>query len=265
MAITRADYEIFRRLRETDAVPPRPSLLEIGEAEFYGDVPIDELLRDLGRYVPEDSRHGLAAHVQRLATYAYQGRSGAHHGLAKAVYRMFFAPCFVDAIDLHGTGGAAKMDLNWPANEPIRRDIVYNTGTAEHVFRIGGVLEFVHNATAPGGLMIHCFPFTGLIDHGFYSIQPTLIRDLAEANGYEVLAWAVSAIGGPLIWIDVSRPLASCIDYLHELAKDRYFPDNAWHHVAFRKTPGEGFRVPRQAVYGDAPTAATLADWKAMR
>jgi hypothetical protein len=63
-----------------------------------------------------------------------------------------------------------------------------NNGTAEHVFNVGQLFKTMHERTKPLGLMLHDGPFTGWVNHGFYTFQPTLYLDLAAANDYELLA-----------------------------------------------------------------------------
>ena len=41
--------------------------------------------------------------------------------------------------------------------------------------------------------MLHCMPFLGWVDRGFFNFQPTFYWDLAEANGYHVVAFLFQA------------------------------------------------------------------------
>lgn len=255
MAITRTDYEIFKLIR--DELPPRPSILEIGESEFYGDVPIEMLLTDIDEYAPLGDRETLA----RAAIF--RGSAGDSHAMARDVYAALFSPSLIVAIDMHGTDRAHRADLNMPL-QTREYDLVYNTGTAEHVFYFGRVMQTCHEACKHNGLMMHCFPFTGLIDHGFYAIQPTLIRDLADANGYDILHWTIGAIGYAPDFLPGSSA-DYCVDHIHEKAKVGAIPANSWMHVVYRKAEDSEFRIPMQRIYTDKCDRETAADWKVMR
>ncbi len=167
MAIDRAAVALWRVLRPH--LPPRPTVLEIGEANWYGDVPTVD--------VPE------LADVPDLATADLWEK-------ARIFYKSVLDPARIDAVDLQGTRTARRFDLNRPLPMPasVRYDIVINTGTTEHVFDQRQVFETIHDRTKPGGLMVHAFPVGGCKDHGFYLYSPCLLRDLAAANGYETLA-----------------------------------------------------------------------------
>ena len=95
------------------------------------------------------------------------------------------------ALDLDGQWGAQRMDLNEPffpaeLTHPPSVDLVTNNGTGEHLFGVANALEMMHFICDPGGLIVHVMPFTGWINHGFWSFHPILFRDLAEANGYAI-------------------------------------------------------------------------------
>ncbi|NTV49863.1 MAG: hypothetical protein HGB32_04545 [Geobacteraceae bacterium] len=47
MAITAVEYEIFSELKKSRLLPPNPSFLEFGEANWYGDVPYERLSGDI--------------------------------------------------------------------------------------------------------------------------------------------------------------------------------------------------------------------------
>ncbi len=157
MAIDRAAIALWRALKPH--LPFRPDVLEIGQANYYGDVPVAD--------VPE------LADAADLDLWA------------KA--RLFYGR-LLDAVDLQGTSAAWRHDLNEPMPVALLYDIVINTGTTEHVFDQRQVFETIHDRTKLGGLMVHAFPVGGCKDHGFYTYSPCLLADLAKANGYETLA-----------------------------------------------------------------------------
>jgi hypothetical protein len=255
MAICRADYELFKKIHSLGIQAPR-RLLELGEASIYGDVPRQEIFTDVKAW-------GTREQFIRLCDLIHGGKGNAGVGwdLSKVVYEVLLGCTHVDSIDLHGSERAFKLDLNYRTSLHPIYDIVFNTGTAEHVFRIGRVLEYAHDQTAPGGLIVHCFPFAGLIDHGFWQVNPTLIFDLARANRYEILWLTLSVIDGPLTWLN---PGTARTD-IRNLARDRKIPENSWLHVVYRKVDGAPFEIPRQSIYCENPDPKIVADWMSYR
>ncbi len=165
MAIAGPHYRCLRDLHEAGQLPQGGSILEIGEANWYGDIPVP---RELAADNP--------------------------YTVVKNLYFALFATWDVVSIDFHGPN-ALKLDLNEPISlAPGTFNVVFNHGTAEHVFNIANVLRVMHDHCVNGGLMIHESPFTGWIDHGFYTLQPTLYFDVASANGYEIVMMAVTQI-----------------------------------------------------------------------
>jgi len=98
------------------------------------------------------------------------------------------------AIDVNTDMGAVVGYLNeplssWKFPEEVsgRFDLVTNNGTGEHIFDQAAVFRNAHDLCRVGGVMLHVLPFSPWINHGFYTFQPILFRDLAAANGYEIM------------------------------------------------------------------------------
>lgn len=220
MAISRTHYELFRSL----PLPRGGTLLEIGEANWYGDL---------------DPRS-----VGLLQTN--------QHDLAKEFYAQTFAPEKTVAIDMNGTKAALRYDLNRPVPIDEQFDVVINHGTAEHVFNIGQVFQTMHDRCHLGGLTIHDAPFTGWVDHGFYTLQPTLFYDLAHANCYEIVLVAVhDCVSGSIVRLE-SR------DDVHR----RELPPNAMLFVVFKKRFDLPFKVPMQGYYGGGLSLDGVQAWE---
>ncbi len=93
------------------------------------------------------------------------------------------------AIDANGAHGARALDLNRDlAAQGLAAtfDLVTNLGTIEHCFDQAAAFRNMHRLCRPGGLMIHCLPAQGLVNHGFYNYHPRFVADLAAANGYAI-------------------------------------------------------------------------------
>jgi hypothetical protein len=184
MALSQPLYVILRWMFKQGLLPQDGALLEFGESNWYGDMPLDALTADIKTLVADPERR-----ARIVATIEKAGRDEDPDDpftIVKAVYAALFNPSRVDAIDLHGSPAALRYDLNEPVPLTERYACTLNNGTAEHVFNVGQFFKTMHERTAPSGLMVHDGPFTGWINHGFYTFQPTLYLDLAEANGYEL-------------------------------------------------------------------------------
>lgn len=234
MAISVVHYTLLQELHAAGKLPQGGSLLQIGEPEWYGDIPPT----DVDGYHDGMSGHEIAAHV----------------------YRSACQPSRVVSIDLHGTDAALPLDLNAPIwLDGGQFDLVVNHGTLEHIFNVGQAFRTIHEWTKPGGLMLHEGPFTGWVDHGFYCLQPTLFYDVAAANGYEIDSFAVAHLQTRLIW-----RIASHANLL-ELVKAGGVLNNSMLFVALRKTTERVFSVPMQGVYSDGASQEQIRAWKSLR
>lgn len=82
------------------------------------------------------------------------------------------------------------FDLNFesvPAHYREKFDLVLNFGTTEHVINQMNSFKVVHDALAIGGVAYHQLPSTGWVDHGYFCYHLPFFKDLAAANGYEML------------------------------------------------------------------------------
>lgn len=251
MAITAPHYRLFKSLKPL--LPQGGTLLEIGEANWYGDVDPLEMLGWADDSASETIKHSAS--------------TGNLFSIAKAFYAALFRPSFVASIDLNGTERAIRHDLNLPLESwTISRhevhsgkfDLVINHGTAEHVFNIAQVFKTMHDHCETGGLMMHDAPFHGWIDHGFYCLQPTLFYDLAAANNYEIVRVVIGEIGGESIPVE-SR------EHVHELATAGKIPKNALLLVVFRKIVDAPFRIPAQGYYANSLSPTSNKAWKELR
>ncbi len=164
MSIDRASVQLWAIIKPH--LPPWPVVLEIGQANWFGDVPVSEV----------DAFNGVTG-LETLNLFE----------LARLYYSKVLDFSAIDSVDMGGPN-ALRYDLNEPL--PLTRDydIVINTGTAEHVFDQRQVFETIHDRTRQGGIMVHAFPTAGCVDHGFYNHQPNLLNEIAMANGYATLA-----------------------------------------------------------------------------
>ena len=105
-----------------------------------------------------------------------------------------------ESIDLNGQQGAMKLDLNAVSDIGRQFDLVTNHGTTEHVFNQACAFRLIHNATRPGGMIVHVVPTQGYENHGLYSYTPRFFQELAGANNYTVqLLYKEDDVSGTLI------------------------------------------------------------------
>lgn len=121
-----------------------------------------------------------------------QGMCGDVKRLAKDWYLELGCGRYV-SIDGNGRG-TLTADLNQPIDEQLQSDrlcgsfdLVTDFGTGEHIFNQAQVWRTLHDLCKPGGYIAFDRPSTGYHAHCFYLIHECLIRDLAAANGYEIV------------------------------------------------------------------------------
>jgi SAM-dependent methyltransferase len=256
MAITAVAYQVFAEMRNRGIWPQNQHVLEIGESNWYGDVPLETLIRDAKQWTSQEQWLETFGNMFHVAINSEQPL----FDLAKAFYRVLLQPASMTAIDYQGTETAQRQDLNHPLALPRQYGIVVNLGTAEHVFDIAQVFRSIHDATAPGGIMVHHLPLSGWIDHGFYAVNPTLYWDLAAANGYEIGLIAYTEIAPPKI-IELPRR-----ESILELAKNGGIGANSLIMAVLRKADHESeFAVPWQGVYTEQASKETAEAWRELR
>jgi len=81
------------------------------------------------------------------------------------------------------------LDLNeqeTPEHLLRQFEVVLDSGTLEHVFTVPSVLRHCVRMVKPGGRIIHLTPSSNCVDHGLYSVSPTLYADFYSACGCQV-------------------------------------------------------------------------------
>jgi hypothetical protein len=112
----------------------------------------------------------------------------------------------VSALDVDAYEGA---DLLWNLNDPVspclneRFDFILDGGTLEHVFDLPQALDSIGRMTKIGGAIVLMTPASNSVDHGFYSVSPTLLFDYFSANGFGMLSCYLAEVCS----YDYSRPV----------------------------------------------------------
>jgi hypothetical protein len=258
VALTAVDYHVIEALRKAGLLPKKPAVLELGESEWFGDVPPQELAGVIDAVVSEPARRAV---LQRRLHELLAG-DAPHRGwdLAKVFYSAFLDYREIVAIDFHGTPAAQPIDLNHPVNLGRRFDIVIDGGTAEHVFNVHQFFKTCHDMTLPGGLMLHNNPFRGWLEHGFYNFNPTFYWDLAAANRYEVLMLVYTEMAPLRVEQLLSR------EKIIEMARGGELGANAMLYAVYRKPPADApFAIPAQGFYASTLSEQMAKAWYEVR
>jgi hypothetical protein len=113
----------------------------------------------------------------------------------------------VEALDVDAYEGA---DVIWNLNDAVpagleeRFDFILDGGTLEHVFDLPQAMSNLVRMTRVGGTVAIMAPASNSVDHGFYSVSPTLLFDYFGANGFG----ALSCYLAELFSCDYSRPVS---------------------------------------------------------
>jgi SAM-dependent methyltransferase len=257
MAISEIEYRLVRALRENNVLPLAGEVLELGEANWYGDVGVGDLQADIERFAREDEQGLLRTQLDAMVA---ANRPTVLFEIARVFWQTFLQPKAMTAIDYDGASDKTlKLDLNEAIDLGRRFDLVMNLGTLEHVFNIAQGFKTIHDHTAPGGLMIHGLPFSGWVDHGFYSFNPTFFWDLAAANGYEVVTMILTAVNP----FRMAR-LKTREDAFTPAAAE--IGPNALIYAVFRRPAAvAAFRVPTQGYYDRAISEEAVEAWHTKR
>lgn len=254
MALTAVDRHVLEALRKAGLLPRKPAVLELGEAEWYGEAELAALIDEVVADAPR-----RAQLKKRLAALRPDDRYRAWH-LAKLFYGAFLDYRELVAIDFHGTPEARPIDLNHPVKLGQRFEVVIDGGTAEHVFNVAQFFTTCHELAAPGGLMLHHNPFRGWLEHGFYNFNPTFYWDIAAANRYELLMLVYTEVQPLRVEQLFSR------ERIIEMARASELGANAMLYAVYRK-PAEAlpFALPRQAYYANALSEPMAKAWSEVR
>jgi len=154
-------------------------------AEIRSQLPHEATVMELGA---QDVSADPFAVAKMLSDFGYKN-SGPINTAAELYNRSRFSS--YDAIDINGgSENVHTFDLNLDLTSTYgftkTFDLVTNLGTLEHCFDQASGFRNMHRLTKTGGIMIHCLPSQGLVNHAFYNYHPRLIAELAKANGYEI-------------------------------------------------------------------------------
>jgi SAM-dependent methyltransferase len=91
----------------------------------------------------------------------------------------------VDASRFEGAEICFDLNQRGLANEiNAPYDLIYESGTMEHVFHVPNYLANLADSLKVGGRIIQRLPVNNFVDHGFYQISPTLLESYYRANKF---------------------------------------------------------------------------------
>jgi hypothetical protein len=219
---------------------------------------------------------GLTGSVVEFGNQRY-GAKGVVKGTEKALTTVGFYKCLgfdsYLALDVNTDMGAKIVDLNEPVfvqGWDQQFDLVTNNGTGEHIFDQASVFQNAHDLCKLAGVMLHVLPFSPWINHGFYSYNPILFRDLAAANGYRIMYIAIDhrdggnddVLGNAEPWLFQEKNPQGLIAFMNKKRAKAPTPDLLM-GVAMQKQTDHPFRKPLQGKYqGDVASVALIDKYR---
>jgi hypothetical protein len=184
MALSFSDLERVGALVIGLPMPPC-SVLDIGQSNIYD--------ADASRLAAWLEQRGVSAPEGWIADFtARSGHDAAGNRINGAFLGELCTTIGIDycALDIFDGHRVLLSDLNrdtLPENLCEKFDLVLNSGTTEHVLNQYNAFNIIHDATAPGGEMLHILPISGYTDHGYVHYTSRFFFDLAGYNDYEIL------------------------------------------------------------------------------
>lgn len=184
------DVELLSLLKAKGIISKPMAVIDIGAQQLAND-----MLKDKDKITRLGKEFGIKSFIDLpapLPTVIIEG--GKEHLSESAPYARIFwewLGCTYAAIDVDGSPGSIPLDLNFdgvPSQHRKRYDLVYNSGTTEHVANQLNAFKVIHDLTSIGGTMIHCVPAQGCVNHGLINYNPKFFWMLARSNGYRY-AW----------------------------------------------------------------------------
>lgn len=221
----------IQMLSERGMLPPGASIMELGAQQLYA--------KGAEKYLPEFqeaiiSRDPSMRDAPRLS--AKEINVLVNGGFTSALFKA--CGYGYSALDIFDAEGTILFDLNRqevPAEMRGKYDLVTNFGTTEHIINQYLGLKTVHDLAKVGGIMYHELPLSGFHMHGYFSYNPLLFIQLAEANRYEVVMQAYGKNDRDFVLAPEAMRLNGYVD-------------EGWYDLGiefiFRKTADTPFCVP---------------------
>jgi SAM-dependent methyltransferase len=242
------------------ALPQPPfKLLDIGQSNIYdcNEARLRYYLKGRGVSVDEDWIIDFSKN---------SGFDECGSRINKAFLADFCAKLGIEykSLDIFDGLGVIPFDLNHeilPESLCEQFDLVINMGTTEHVLNQLNAFKVIHDATKPGGEMVHNLPISGHTNHCYVCYTSRFFFDLAGNNDYEILQ-LVYALGTKSKLFDPLRSYQSAFPILQTvkgilIGRDRFGPDmeiaDIGLFVRFRKKRSSSFAAAIDTATSIAP------------
>jgi hypothetical protein len=174
MGILKAHIHILAR--EHTAHPIRGQVLTLGQQALYANLQtVESVLRSYACPLPT-----LPSGLDTRSKFEDDNTN------AETLFRLLGADA-VHVMDISSFEGAGILhDLNLPVDAQYegKFDVVFDSGTLEHIFDLPAALTSISRMIPVSGHVILMNPCSNAVDHGFYSISPTLYFDFFRINGF---------------------------------------------------------------------------------
>lgn len=169
---------------------------------------------------------------------------------APALYDLFGLSDYT-CVDATAEHGALAYDINTSLRHVYgfsdTFDLITDLGTFDHCFDIASAFRNAHEVCKTGGLIIHALPSNCNANHGYYTIQPRMIADIAAANSYEIVDFSFSVDYCPTLYrLDLET---------YQAYDDR----DLMIYIVLRKKTAATFRLPFDSIFTDKNT---LSDYQ---
>src|SRR5271166_6315231 len=122
MAIGIPEYCLLSLARELNLIPQHPEILEIGEANWYGDVPLEQLKNDLIKNWTGVCEDLYAIEKQIESEEANKTVIGSFD-IVKYFYSSLCEYTELVSIDPNGTKDAIRVNVNYPVELGVNKHL----------------------------------------------------------------------------------------------------------------------------------------------
>jgi hypothetical protein len=184
MGVTMAEV---KRLRAMNVLRPQSSLLDIGSSNLYAASEQD--VRDFISGFGLPSNPDTEKFIARISAGSAYGPNGGINESFLGELLEYIGIRYL-SFDIAAGWNTMPFDLNRRTLEGTELkesfDTVINYGTTEHLLNQMNSFTVIHDATKPGGYMVHQLPAVGYVDHCYFTYTARFFLDIAGYNDYEV-------------------------------------------------------------------------------
>jgi hypothetical protein len=170
------------------------SVLTLGNQEIWASY--EDMLKIFNdvRFQPEKPKE-IILHSSKLFNAQEDLRKAAKDFIhARTLFEMMGFKEYIDLDKYAYDKPEILHDMNFPVPDHLKNrfTLVLDGGTMEHIFDIRQSLTNIVNMVKVGGFVNHICSYH--IDHGLYSINPCLLHDFYEINGFEIVLCYIQII-----------------------------------------------------------------------